>query len=90
MNTVDVNTVFVVREAKHERDTRRYMVSVHYSNSSTQYLSVLSKASYYGQQVIICSRDYDVTVGGANHKASTYVELTASCVLRNQPENQRK
>ncbi len=35
---------------------------------------------------IICSRDYDVALGGLSIKASTYVELNASHFLNDYPE----
>ncbi len=82
---VDVNTIFI-REAKQTRDTHQYICetslpALHYSTPLLYSITLPSvKQNYHRQQVIICSRDYAVTIGGCYPQklVRTYGKLKAS------------
>ena len=47
------------------------------------------KANYHGQKEIICSLNYDVTIGALPTYSSTYVEQKVSRFLKNQREKKK-
>ena len=91
-----VNAVFIREEAKLARNTHLYTFStrnftsfnsVNFPGVTLRSLSI--KLSTLLAAEIICSRDYDVPLGGVALKAGTYVELKASLFLNEQPEIQK-
>ncbi len=79
MKMANVNTVFIREEG--QKHSLVYIFNVNFN-----FLTYI-KQNYSGQQKLICSSDYEVTIGGVTHKASTYRELIAlRFLLKNHPE----
>ncbi len=68
MKMVHGNAVFIREEAKQARDTHRYTLLTWNFTSLNSVNLPEHKANYTARlQEIICSRDYDVTLGGVTH-----------------------
>ncbi len=89
MKMVHGNAVFIREEAKLARNTHLYTFSIRNFTSFNSVTPLSIKQTTPLAAEIICSRDYDMTLGGVAHK-SCYLRGVESFAFSQRAQNLKK